>query len=479
MAARQPWDYHRDVNEHVIPNSCESKRTMGSRAARPSGTTARPLRSASDSKQYRSNTSTPRSTATPSCSQPVTSTPPSAVCGPSRILAQPALCASASTTSRLNASQATLYAALFGEPPPGWASNGDARAPGIDAHGDGAPPSAMGTGDDDGGQAKQIERAVRKAMRGAAVERQQAVDTALAAARQKHEDEVRRILARLDDEKDVAASEAAARVADEAAREREDLRRQAGKDRAAAVSRAVDAAEKAKDVEWRKVLAAQLTEAEAKLESVTRDKEAAIRRINRSKDMAVAEAIKSAREKMKQVEAAAERAAEAERERMAASERAARRQASKKVELINERTWAEAEQLREQAVAATRAEMGREHRQALEALKGAHEQEKMELRAEIAERERAANERADERLANTEQRFATLRMEMEDTQRAALEALKVNGVPHPFHESAHPAQPCAPRDRALIAPCCTLGMVCRRRSTPRTYRPRERRSERQ
>ena len=85
------------------------------------------------------------------------------------------------------------------------------------------------------------------------------------------------------------------------------------------------------------------------------------------------------REKLKAVEADAARAAETERERAEKSERSARRQAMQKVEMLNERTWAEAEALREQAVSAARAEAQREHKAALEALRERHEAERLEV----------------------------------------------------------------------------------------------------
>ena len=121
----------------------------------------------------------------------------------------------------------------------------------------------------------------------------------------------------------------------------------------------------------------------------------------------------------------------------AATERLARRQATKKVELLNERTWAEAEQLREQAVAAARAEAVREHRQALEALKATHDQERSQLRAEMANREQEANERADERLAATEERSAAVRAELEATHRAGIDAVTVRFPPLHAWPHAH------------------------------------------
>ena len=73
----------------------------------------------------------------------------------------------------LSAEQLELYSALFGAPATAaWAPTGDENTP-VRAGG------GCGTEEVPPDQAQQIERAVRKAMRGAAIERQQAVATAV------------------------------------------------------------------------------------------------------------------------------------------------------------------------------------------------------------------------------------------------------------------------------------------------------------
>ena len=59
------------------------------------------------------------------------------------------------------------------------------------------------------------------------------------------------------------------------------LAKEAARDRAAPCPKAVDAAEKAREVQWRKVLASHEEETEAHLEAAARDKENAIRKVHR------------------------------------------------------------------------------------------------------------------------------------------------------------------------------------------------------
>ena len=136
---------------------------------------------------------------------------------------------------------------------------------------------------EDGAEANQIERAVRKAMRGAAIERQQAVDAALHAQREEHVAELRGLQQQIRDERDAAAAEAMAHADEQFAKERQRLAKEAARDRAGAVSKAVDAAEKAREVQWRKVLASHEEETEARLEAAARDRECD-RKVHRQKD---------------------------------------------------------------------------------------------------------------------------------------------------------------------------------------------------
>ena len=83
----------------------------------------------------------------------------------------------------LTSQQAALYSALFGTSPPPSDVASTAATP-QPQH---TIQSPTRMGGEDGAEAKQIERAVRKAMRGAAIERQQAVDAALHAQREEHD----------------------------------------------------------------------------------------------------------------------------------------------------------------------------------------------------------------------------------------------------------------------------------------------------
>ena len=415
---------HGAVSDHGMPDGRRSARTATSSRGR-----AAPLHSASDGRPTASDSSGAVSSHSSASRYGV-----SAAEG-KRTAAPPA---EPPARRGLNESQAALYTALFGVAPPAWPATGEppavSEATAMASDGSGrccssasatqalaGPDAPMLTEDE---QSKLIQRAVRKAMRGAAIERQQAVDAALASARERHEVQLQETLASLNDEKEGAVAAAAAEAAAAAARDREDLARELSREKAAAVSRAVDAAEKAHAVTFRKAMDEVRAEGEAQLEAAQRDREAAVRKVQRAKDAAVAEALKTAREKIKTMELQTEKAAEAERERIAKVERAARSQASKKAEMLNERTWAEAEQLKEQAVAAARAELTREHRREVDSLKMTHEAERAQLRAETVSREQEAIERADERLARAEDRFRSSRAEVEATHRAAIDAMR-------------------------------------------------------
>jgi hypothetical protein len=427
-SARQArdWDFHTAINDHVIPNVAGVRRPGSGPAA------VRPLKSASDGRYAHSSADPAHAVPVhPHSSASQYGTPVGTAPHSSSVNDDTGKQLPRSSRAPLHPPQAALYSALFGEPPPGRSGGVRTSASGSDA-----PPSGevggwpsseeRGTGSStvaDPDVARQIERAVRKAMRGGAIERQQAVDAALAEARRAHEAEKAAMLARLQDDCEEAAARARAEAATVATAEREALLREASRERTAAIARAVDAAEKAKEVAWRRVLEAHSAEAETRLEAANKEREAAIRRVQRAKDAAVADAIRSAREKISQVELEAARALDAERERVAAVERTARRQASKKAELLNERTWAEAEQLREQAVAAARVEGRRELQQEIDRLRAAAEAERAELLAQAAQREADAHARADERLAAMEARSTAARAEAEASHRAAVEAL--------------------------------------------------------
>ena len=318
----------------------------------------------------------------------------------------------------LTSQQAALYSALFGTSPPPSDVASTAATP-QPQH---TIQSPTRMGGEDGAEAKQIERAVRKAMRGAAIERQQAVDAALHAQREEHVAELRGLQQQIRDERDAAAAEAMAHADEQFAKERQRLAKEAARDRAGAVSKAVDAAEKAREVQWRKVLASHEEETEARLEAAAREKENAIRKVHRQKDAAVSDAMKTAREKLKSMEVEGAKAAEAERERALSLEKAAKKAAMQKAEMMNERTWAEAESLRAQAVAAAKAEAAREHKALVDHMRATHEAERVEMAKEMSRREAEANERADERLARLEEQHATMQQQMTRRHAADMEA---------------------------------------------------------
>lgn len=192
---------------------------------------------------------------------------------------------------RLDDTQALLYSALFGVPAPAMHSAAPYAASDEENVGHGgdnyAASAAVGGVTSDSELATQISRAVRKAMRGAAIERQQAVDAAVAQARESFDFELRETIGRMEDEKEAAIAQATARAEAVAEQERVGVSREYARDRSAAVARAVDAAEKAAEMQWRKALAAKEEECEMRLEAAARDKESALRKAARVKDAAV------------------------------------------------------------------------------------------------------------------------------------------------------------------------------------------------
>ena len=155
-------------------------------------------------------------------------------------------CGPSGGTSALSASQLELYSALFGaSETPGWAPASDENNMPVGVGGGcgtEAPPD----------HAQQIERAVRKAMRGAAVERQQAVAAAVEEAQKAVTAALAAAHAGL--EKGKAAAEAAEAAHREAEARHQQATRAAEKEHARAVARAVERAEKAKDVAWQAAL---------------------------------------------------------------------------------------------------------------------------------------------------------------------------------------------------------------------------------
>ena len=143
--------------------------------------------------------------------------------------------------SALSASQLELYSALFG------ASEARGWAPASNENNNNMPVEAGGCGaEEPPDQAQQIERAVRKAMRGAAVERQQAVAAAVEEAQKAAAASLAAAHAGVEKSK---ATAAAAEVAlREAEATHQQATRAAEKEHARAVARAVERAEKAKDV---------------------------------------------------------------------------------------------------------------------------------------------------------------------------------------------------------------------------------------
>ena len=183
-------------------------------------------------------------------------------------------------TSALSASQLELYSALFGaSEAPGWAPASDENTMlvgvgGCDAE---VPPD----------HAQQIERAVRKAMRGAAVERQQAVAAAVEEAQKAATAAL--AAAHTGIEKGKAATEAAEAAHREAEATHQQATRAAEKEHARAVARAVEKTEKAKDVAWQVALERQRKESQVAREALQQEREAALRKSERSKEAAVAE----------------------------------------------------------------------------------------------------------------------------------------------------------------------------------------------
>ena len=213
---------------------------------------------------------------------------------------------------RLDDTQARLYSALFGVPPPEMHGAAPSAASDEESAGYGrqlrsqsadnsAASAAMGGVTSNSELATQISRAVRKAMRGAAIERQQAVDEAVARARESFDVELREAIGQMEDEKEAAIAQATARAEAAAQQERAGVSREYARDRSTAVARAVEAAEKAAELQLRKALAAKEEECEMRLEAAARDKESALRKAARVKDAAVSDAMKAAREKVSAV----------------------------------------------------------------------------------------------------------------------------------------------------------------------------------
>ena len=166
------WNYHGSVSEHQIPDYRRQAAVASSRGVASSRESSRSAsRLEGDGSALSSASSSRHQHGLPPQG------PPAA--GPAPQLPRPL----SPTTTRppLSDSQAALYTALFGVQPPSRSapSSPSSRAPATPA-----TPEAAGDGPSLPGneQAIQIERAVRKAMRGAAMERQRAVDAAVGAA---------------------------------------------------------------------------------------------------------------------------------------------------------------------------------------------------------------------------------------------------------------------------------------------------------
>ena len=170
-------------------------------------------------------------------------------------------------TSALSASQLELYSALFG------ASEARGWAPASNENNNNMPVEAGGCGaEEPPDQAQQIERAVRKAMRGAAVERQQAVAAAVEEAQKAAAASLAAAHAGVEKSK---ATAAAAEVAlREAEATHQQATRAAEKEHARAVARAVERAEKAKDVAWQAALERQRKESQLAQEAMQQEREA-------------------------------------------------------------------------------------------------------------------------------------------------------------------------------------------------------------
>ena len=208
------WNSHTNITEHQIPAlSGSSQRRRAPPVGRPS------VRSASSDSSQRAQAKPPEEAGFrgwEGSDQELYAAPGAARghdgCAPGGPLAASPLIEVQQPTSMraLNADEAQLYTALFGELPE--ASGDVATAParvgggqsgGLDAADVEAPhlPNLE--------QAKQIERAVRKAMRGAALERRQAVEAALTSAQREREEAVADAQRELEQEKTVAVSSAA------------------------------------------------------------------------------------------------------------------------------------------------------------------------------------------------------------------------------------------------------------------------------
>lgn len=365
----QRWNPHANVNEHMIP--------VYEGAALPRRS-ANVLRSVSDGPRAAATSRAGRASGWGSDRQLSGSSamPPTA----------------ASSTGKLTSAQAELYAALFGENAPKAAG----LSPGDDGSEDDAAPTGVHAGDANAPElpnlelSRQMERAVRKAMRGAALEKRQAVEEAKAEAEAEKAQELARIASQQSAEAEHRLNEVVAETKQAMESERQKVRlcnllpcsashfvagchpggplprqqvlMEAEKERERALARAVHAAEQRRDSVWQSKLEQAEQAAEVRLAVLRSEKESAVRRVNRAKDQAVAEVLKSARKKCDEAEALATQAAEAERERAAAAERAARRQALKQREALVEKTSIQAEQERERAVAAAKEATMREHK---------------------------------------------------------------------------------------------------------------------
>ena len=137
-----------------------------------------------------------------------------------------------------------------------------------------------------------------------------------------------------------------------------------------------------------------------------------------------------------------------------------------KAEMMNERTWAEAESLRAQAVAAAKAEAAREHKALVDHMRATSEAERVEMAKEMSRREAEANERADERLARLEEQHATMQQEM--TRRHAADMEAERAVNAQAIENAKRAA----REEAMEEARREKEEAIKRRSRPQRRRPR-------
>ncbi|KAL3930621.1 MAG: hypothetical protein SGPRY_001463 [Prymnesium sp.] len=340
----RPWNPHTKLTEHEIPPYTSSSATR-----RPAAAPPRPLISASDNTHAYSEKKA-MATGWDDAENEQQQT----------------------VGVQLSTAQEELYTALFGEPP---------------KHAGGAPPHTNAAAREweaphlpNLEASQQVDRAVKKAMRGAALERRQAVEAALAEAEKEKVAALSQIREELEEESFHEVKNAVEQARQKVEEERQQALREMERDRERAVSRAVEAAEQRRDRQWQACL--WPSHAARVLVFVP-------------------------------FAARCEQVAEQERERAAAAERNARRLALKQREALVEKTSL-------QALQDIRSQFERASSREIDALKAEHAVELKKVR-ETA-RAQALAEAEEHRALEVEQAVSAARQTAAKEKREAVQA---------------------------------------------------------